>query len=80
MAATTRRTHAEALTAFTTAMINGGHGKPDDKLIRKALGRWAFNTTKRNDPTRPAQISTTLRTGSVFSRRRHTSTYARSCS
>lgn len=61
VAATTRRTHAEALTAFTTAMISGGHGKPDDKLIRKALGRWAFNTAKRDDPARPAQVSTALR-------------------
>src|SRR4051794_20268150 len=41
-AATTRRTHAEALAAVTTAMFASDKGKPDDKLIRHALNRWAF--------------------------------------
>ena len=36
VAATTRRTHAEALTTMTTALFTSGRGKPDDKLIRKA--------------------------------------------
>jgi integrase len=61
VAATTRRTHAEALTAITTALLVGDRGKPDDKLIRKALCRWAFNTARRNQPSRPAEVRTTLR-------------------
>src|SRR5512142_3052445 len=47
VAATTRRTHAEAFTAFTPTMFSTTRGKPDDRLIRKALCRWAFNTSKR---------------------------------
>jgi hypothetical protein len=34
VAATTRRTHAEAMTAVTTAMFTTDRGKPDEKLIR----------------------------------------------
>jgi hypothetical protein len=61
VAATTRRTHAEAMTAVTTAMFTSDRGKPDDKLIRAALCRWAFNTNRRNDPGCPEDIRTTLR-------------------
>ncbi|GII20839.1 tyrosine-type recombinase/integrase [Planosporangium mesophilum] len=61
VAATTRRTHAEALTAVTTAMFVNDKGKPDDKLIRSALCRWAFNTNKRNDPDCPSDIRSALR-------------------
>jgi integrase len=50
VAATTRRTHAEALTAVTTAMFTNDRGKPNDKLVRAALKRWAFNTGRRGDP------------------------------
>lgn len=48
VAATTRRTHAEALTTVTVAMLLPGRGKPDDRAIRVALCRWAFNTVKRD--------------------------------
>ena len=61
VAATTRRTHAEALTAFTTAMLTDDRGNPDGKLLRKALCRWAFNTPRRDDPARPADIDAVLR-------------------
>jgi integrase len=61
VAATTRRTHAEAMTAVTTAMFTSDRGKPDDKLIREALCRWAFNTNRRNDPGCPEDIRTALR-------------------
>ena len=37
VAATTRRTHAEAMTALTPLMFSSKRGKPDDKLIRAAL-------------------------------------------
>lgn len=60
-AATTRRTHAEALTALTTAMFADERGKPDDKLVRKALCRWAFNTIRRDAPDRPAEVTAALR-------------------
>lgn len=61
VAATTRRTHAEALTAVTSLLLRTDRGKPDDKLIRKALCRWAFNTNRRHDPHRPAEIRAALR-------------------
>lgn len=56
VAATTRRTHAEALTAVTTAMFASARGKPDDKLLRKALCRWGFNTAKRNAKDCPDDV------------------------
>jgi hypothetical protein len=46
-AATTRRTHAEAMTTLTVAMLSDRRGKPDDKLLRSALSRWGFNTARR---------------------------------
>ncbi|WP_026323039.1 tyrosine-type recombinase/integrase [Salinispora pacifica] len=49
VAATTRRTHAEALTALTVLMLSSARGRPDGKLLRYALGRWAFNTARRED-------------------------------
>lgn len=61
VAATTRRTHAEALTTATVAMLVNQRGKPDDQLIRHALCRRGFNTTKRTDPTVPAEVADTLR-------------------
>ncbi|WP_199439296.1 tyrosine-type recombinase/integrase [Umezawaea beigongshangensis] len=59
-AATTRRTNAEALTTVTTALFTTTKGKPDDKLIRAALGRWAFNTSRR-DQDKPDDIAGALR-------------------
>jgi integrase len=61
VAATTRRTHAEALTTVTTALFTTDRGKPGDKLIRKALCRWAFNTSRRNDPNCPTDVRRALR-------------------
>jgi hypothetical protein len=34
---------------------------PDDKLLRAALKRWAFNTARRDDPNCPDEIRSTLR-------------------
>ncbi len=59
-AATTRRTHAEAMTAVTVAMLADKRGKPDDKLIRKALSRWGFNTAQRQSNC-PEEVQTALR-------------------
>ncbi|MFG1785829.1 tyrosine-type recombinase/integrase [Rhodococcus oryzae] len=59
VAATTRRTHAEALTAVTVLMLSGTAGKPGDQAIRHALCRWAFNTQCRAGA--PADVQATLR-------------------
>jgi integrase len=61
VAATTRRTHAEALTAVTTAMFTSSRAQPNGKLLRAALKRWAFNTTRRDDPNCPDDIRSALR-------------------
>jgi integrase len=61
VAATTRRTHAEALTAVTTAMVTSTRGQPNGKLLRAALKRWAFNTAHRDDPNCPDDIRSALR-------------------
>jgi integrase len=61
VAATTRRTHAEALTAVTTAMFTSTRGRPNGKLLRAALKRWAFNTARRDDPNCPDDVRNALR-------------------
>ncbi|WP_394615919.1 integrase [Lentzea sp. JNUCC 0626] len=61
VAATTRRTHAEALAKVTPAMYSTAKGKPDDKLLRKALQRYAFNTTKRLADDMPEDIRLALK-------------------
>src|SRR5215216_6376633 len=61
VAATTRRTHAEALTAVTTAMLTSTRGHPSGKLLRAALKRWAFNTARRDDPNCPDDVRSALR-------------------
>ncbi|MEU8330013.1 integrase [Micromonospora sp. NPDC048839] len=60
VAATTRRTHAEALTALTVLMLTNGKGRPEAKLLRHALGRWAFNTTRRNAEGVPDEVAKAL--------------------
>ncbi len=49
VAAMTRKTAAEALTAVIPQLFARTKGKPDDRLIRTALRRWAFNTPARAD-------------------------------
>jgi len=61
VAATTRRTHAEAFTALAPAMFTTTRGKPADKLIRSTLNRWGFNTTRRNAEDRPDEVRAALR-------------------
>jgi integrase len=61
VAATTRFTHAVALTTITPLMLNGDKGKPDAKLIRVALMRWAFNTSRRGSDDCPADMQGVLR-------------------
>ncbi|MEO6085714.1 MAG: tyrosine-type recombinase/integrase [Umezawaea sp.] len=61
VAATTRRTHAEALTKATPAMFSSTKGKPDDALIRSALNRWGFNTTRRAAADMPEDVRRALK-------------------
>ncbi|MDT5026201.1 MAG: hypothetical protein QOE61_2627 [Micromonosporaceae bacterium] len=68
VAATTRRTHAEALTAVTASMFATLRGKPDDKVIRKALTRWGFNTVQRNADDAPDDVCTVLAWVAVHTR------------
>ncbi len=46
---------------MTTSLFTTERGKPDDKLIRLALSRWAFNTVRRNDDSCPAEVKAALR-------------------
>ncbi len=50
-AATSRRTDSEALTAITMQMFSTTSRMPDEKLLRRVLKLWAFNT--RNRAERP---------------------------
>ncbi|MEU4241912.1 integrase [Actinoplanes sp. NPDC026619] len=59
-AAKTRKTTAEALTAVLPLLFTRTTGKPDDRLIRTALRRWAFNTPARSDDGKPHEIRSTL--------------------
>jgi hypothetical protein len=60
-AATYRRSISEALTAITPALFGTEQGRPDAAVIRKALHRWAFNTSRRADPDMPADVRAALR-------------------
>jgi hypothetical protein len=59
-AAMTRKTTAEALTAVIPQLFARTKGKPDDRLIRTALRRWAFNTPARSDENQPDEIKQAL--------------------
>jgi len=61
VAATTRRTNAEALTTVTCLMLASERGTPDGMVLRSALCRWAFNTNRRTDPECPSEIKDALR-------------------
>ncbi len=50
-AATSRRTDAEALTAITTHMFSTKSRMPDEKLLRRVLKLWAFNTKNKTERT-----------------------------
>lgn len=59
-AATYRRGLSEALTAITVAMLDNERDRPDPKVLRSALHRWAFNTARRDAP-QPADVASALR-------------------
>jgi integrase len=68
-AVTTRRTNAEALTAITVALITSGRDKPDDRLIRSSLLRFAFNTARRDTANRSDEVRQALAWISTHTRR-----------
>ena len=53
-----RKDIARALTAAAPAMLTEARSRPDDASIRRALGRWAFNTKQRDEP--PADVAEVL--------------------
>ena len=53
-----RKDIARALTAAAPAMLTDARSRPDDASIRRALGRWAFNTKQRDEP--PADVAEVL--------------------
>lgn len=59
-AAMTRKTTAEALTAALPFLFTSARGKPDDRVIRTALRRWAFNTPSRDSEELPANVRAAL--------------------
>jgi integrase len=67
VAATTRRTHAEALTPVTVNMWTDTRGMPDASVLRSALCGWAFNTPRRAGEL-PAEVADALRWAKRHSR------------
>lgn len=59
-AATYRRSIAEAMVSITVALVDVRRGRPDDRVLRSALLRWAFNTRRRSAGA-PPQIAEALR-------------------
>lgn len=68
VAATTRRTIAEALTALTMSTFTSQRGMPSGELMRRALKRWAFNTARRDDPDQPDDVAAALAWAAANSR------------
>ncbi|HUY46623.1 MAG TPA: hypothetical protein VMV92_12965, partial [Streptosporangiaceae bacterium] len=59
LAATSRRSSAEALTTVTVALAPRKRGAPEPEVLRRALFAWAFNPgTRTLDP--PADITAAL--------------------
>jgi hypothetical protein len=55
-----RAGNADALASALPAMLATTRGKPDDRVLRRALTGWAFNT-KRRDDARLAEIERALK-------------------
>ncbi|WP_343034579.1 hypothetical protein [Amycolatopsis anabasis] len=54
-AAKSRSGNADTMATVTFAMLATKRGKPDDKVLRKAMTGWAYNT-KRRDTEKPPEI------------------------
>jgi integrase len=60
-AATSRRSTAEALVGVTCAMLSSRRGGPEASVLRSGLFGWAFNTQRRDDRSRPEEVSAALK-------------------
>lgn len=59
-AAKSRVSLVEGMTAVTLALVKTERGAPDAVQLRRALRKWAFNPSRRNDD-QPEQIASALR-------------------
>ena len=59
-AAKSRAGNADALATVTPVMFATDKGRPDDRVMRRALTGWAFNT-KRRDTPKPPEIERALK-------------------
>lgn len=60
-AAKTRRSRAEALTVATVGLLSANtKSSPPEKILRKALMQWTFNTAHREEP-RPTEIAVAIK-------------------
>jgi integrase len=59
-AAKSRAGNADTLATITPALLSTMRSKPDDRVLRRALTGWAFNT-KRRDTPKPPEIEHALR-------------------
>lgn len=57
LAGNSRKGVAETLTTVTVAMLSSDRGKPDGKMLRRALNGWAFNLGRRSSGAEPAEIA-----------------------
>jgi integrase len=67
-AATSRRTDAEALTAITMQLFSSTAKMPDEKLLRRVLKLWAFNTAARDTKPMTAEERHALRWAQTHTR------------
>ncbi|WP_433868443.1 tyrosine-type recombinase/integrase, partial [Saccharopolyspora sp. CA-218241] len=59
-AAKSRAGNADTLATVTPLLLASDRGRPDPKVLRKALTGWAFNT-KRRDADKPPEVAQALR-------------------
>ncbi|WP_034240096.1 tyrosine-type recombinase/integrase [Saccharomonospora iraqiensis] len=59
-AAKSRVGNADTLASATMAMLSTDRGKPEERVLRKAMTGWAFNTRRRDEP-KPDHIARALR-------------------
>lgn len=59
-AAKSRAGNADALATVTPVMFSTDRGRPDERVIRRALTGWAFNK-KRRDTAKPREIERALK-------------------
>ncbi|MEV6903091.1 integrase [Amycolatopsis sp. NPDC051372] len=58
-AAKSRAGNADALATATLALLASSRGKPEDKVLRRAMTGWAYNSHRR-DTSNPADIEAAL--------------------